>query len=150
MNTLKRFLALAMVAAATVATVNTSFAQPGGGGGQQGGQGGPQQREQLTAKQRTEMLDKEVTLTKEQSSEIKAIYQKYADASEKERAEMRNSGQRPNRELMQAKMKESNDKMNLEIKGKLTEAQAVKFDTYLEKQAEKQAAEQANREQRQR
>ncbi len=135
----KRFFAAAAVALFTMVSICGAVAQPGGG---QGGPGGGQ-REQLSpekqAEQRTETLTKELDLTDEQAAEVKAIYLEYATAAEKERAEMRTSGQRPNREEMMAKQKQTNDKMTIKIKESLTEPQSVKFDTYLEKQAEEQA-----------
>jgi protein CpxP len=93
------------------------MAQGGGGGG----------RGMMTSDQRVDALDKAVTLTPDQKTKVKAIY----DADAKKMADLRAS-QDPD---MRNKMMAMRTDENTQIKALLTDDQKTKFDAMVAAQA---------------
>jgi hypothetical protein len=91
-------------------------------GGNGGGGGG---RMMMSSDQRVAALDKAVTLTDDQKTKIKAIY----DADMKKMMDLRNSGGDP--QDMRPKMMAIRTDENAQIKALLTDDQKPKFDAYL-------------------
>jgi Spy/CpxP family protein refolding chaperone len=91
-------------------------------GGNGGGGGG---RMMMTSDQRVAALDKAVTLTDDQKTKIKAIY----DADMQKMMALRNSGGDP--QDMRTKMMAIRTDENTQIKALLTDDQKPKFDAYL-------------------
>jgi protein CpxP len=87
----------------------------------QGGGGGGMMR--MTSDQRVAALDKAVTLTDDQKTKVKAIY----DADMKKMADLR-AAQDPD---MRTKMMAMRTDENTQIKALLTDDQKPKFDAYL-------------------
>jgi len=92
---------------------------------QGGGNGGGGGRMMMSSDQRVAALDKAVTLTDDQKTKIKAIY----DADMKKMMDLRNSGGDP--QDMRTKMMAIRTDENTQIKALLTDDQKPKFDAYL-------------------
>jgi Spy/CpxP family protein refolding chaperone len=97
------------------------MAQGGGGGGRGG-------MMRMTSDQRVDALDKAVTLTADQKTKIKAIY----DADMKKMMDLRNSGGDP--QDMRPKMMAIRTDENNQIKALLTDEQKPKFDAFVASQ----------------
>jgi Spy/CpxP family protein refolding chaperone len=89
------------------------MAQGGGGGGR------------MNSETRVANIDKAVTLTDDQKTKIKAIY----DADMQKMMDLRNSGE--DRETLMPKMQAMRADENKQIKALLTDDQKPKFDAYL-------------------
>jgi protein CpxP len=115
MQMIRKFAARAGVVALCSAALCTvpMMAQGGGGGGMM----------RMTSDQRVANLDKAVTLTDDQKTKIKAIY----DADMKKMQDLR-AAQDPD---MRTKMMAMRDDENTQIKALLTDDQKPKYDAYL-------------------
>ena len=91
----------------------------------QGGNGGGGRGMMMSSDQRVANLDKAVTLTADQKTQIKAIY----DADMKKMMDLRNSGE--DRSTLMPKMMAIRTDENAQIKALLTDEQKPKFDVYL-------------------
>lgn len=111
--------------------VNQASAQYGGPGGPRG----PRMSPEEMAKARVERLTKDLQLTPEQAAQVETLYKEQAKAREKQREEMRNSGQRPDMEQMRASMEKERKAMDEKMSKILTPEQNEK---YLKMQAERQ------------
>ena len=100
-----------------------------------GGPRGPRMNSEEMVKARVERLTKDLQLTQEQAVQIEALYKEQAKAREKQREEMRNSGQRPDMEQMRAQMEKERKAMDEKMAKILTPEQNEK---YLKMQAERQ------------
>jgi len=89
----------------------------------QGGGGGGMMR--MTSDQRVAALDKAVTLTDDQKTKVKAIY----DAGMKKRQDLMASGE--DRSTLMPKMMALRTDENTQVKALLTDDQKPKFDAYL-------------------
>ncbi len=112
-------LALAAMLMCTMA----AFAQGGQGGGQGGG------RPMMSPDDRVAQLDKELTLTADQKTKLKALFEDLQKDQEKMRGEMANMSQEDRRAKMTEMRKAQDDK----IKKILTEEQGKKYDEWQEK-----------------
>jgi protein CpxP len=116
MQMIRKFAARVGVVALCTAALSTAplMAQGGGGGGMR-----------MTSDQRVANLDKAVSLTDDQKTKIKAIY----DADQKKMMDMRNSGE--DMQTLMPKMRAMREDENTQIKALLTDDQKPKFDAYL-------------------
>jgi protein CpxP len=114
MKTIRKYVATAGVVAMCSAALCTvpMMAQGGGGGGMR-----------MTSDQRVAAIDKAVTLTDDQKTKIKAIY----EADMKKMQDLR-AAQDPD---MRTKMMAMRTDENAQIKALLTDDQKPKFDAYL-------------------
>ncbi len=116
MQMIRKFAARAGVVAlcsAALCTVPMMAQQGGGGGGMM----------RMTSDQRVAAVDKAVTLTDDQKTKIKAIY----DADMKKMQDLR-AAQDPD---MRTKMMAMREDENTQIKALLTDDQKPKYDAYL-------------------
>jgi len=119
MQMIRRFAArMGVVALCSAALCSVPMMAQGGGMGGGGGM-------RMTSDQRVANLDKAVTLTDDQKTKIKAIY----DADMQKRMDMRNSGD--DRDTMMAKMQAMRTDENKQIRALLTDDQKPKYDAYL-------------------
>jgi len=110
----RRFVAaFGAVAVCGAALCTVPMMAPGGGGGGMRG---------MTSDQRVERLDAAVTLTADQKTKVKAIY----DADQKKMEDMRNSG--GDMQSMMPKIQEMRADENKQIRALLTPEQQTKFD----------------------
>ena len=111
----RRFAAVAGAMALLGASLYTvpMMAQGGGGG------------MRMSPDDRVASLDKAVTLTDEQKTKIKAIY----EADMKKMMDLRNSGE--DRSTMMPKMMQMRQDENTQIKALLTDDQKPKYDAYV-------------------
>jgi periplasmic protein CpxP/Spy len=116
MQMIRRFAArMGVVALCSAALCSVPMmAQGGGGGGMR-----------MTSDQRVANIDKAVTLTDDQKTKIKAIY----DADMQKMMDLRNSGE--DRETLMPKIQAMRADENKQIKALLTDDQKPKFDAYL-------------------
>ncbi len=117
MQMIRKFAARMGVVALCSATLCSvpMMAQGGGGGG----------RGRMSSEDRVASIDKAVTLTEDQKTKIKAIY----DADMQKMMDLRNSGE--DRETMMPKMMAMRTDENKQIKDLMTDDQKPKFDAYL-------------------
>lgn len=87
-----------IIMAVMVFAADRASAQYGGERMGPGGPRGPRMNSEEMVKARVERLTKDLQLTQEQAVQIEALYKEQAKAREKQREEMRNSGQRPDME----------------------------------------------------
>jgi periplasmic protein CpxP/Spy len=115
MQMIRRFAArMGVVAVCGVALCSVPMMAQGGGGGNR-----------FSPEQRVANIDKAVTLTDDQKTKIKAIY----DADAQKITDLRNSGE--DRETLMPKMQAIRADENKQIKALLTDDQKPKFDAYL-------------------
>ena len=112
MKMTRRFVAaFGAVAVCGAALCTVPMMAQGGGGGMR-----------MTSDQRVERLDQAVTLTADQKTKVKAIY----DADQKKMEDLRNSG--GDMQTMMPKMQEMRADENKQIRALLTPEQQTKFD----------------------
>jgi protein CpxP len=123
MQMIRRFAArMGVVALCSAALCSLPMMAQGGGGMGQGGGGGMRG---MNSEQRVANIDKAVTLTDDQKTKIKAIY----DADMQKMMDLRNSGE--DRETMMPKMRAMRDDENKQIEALLTDEQKPKYAAYL-------------------
>jgi protein CpxP len=116
MQIIRKYAARAgVVALCSAALCSVPMMAQGGGGGMM----------RMTSDQRVAALDKAVTLTDDQKTKIKAIY----DADMKKRQDLMASGE--DRSTLMPKMTALRTDENTQIKALLTDDQKPKFDAYL-------------------
>lgn len=114
MMMIRKYVARAGVVALCTAALGTVPMMGQGGGGMR-----------MTPDQRVANIDKAVTLTDDQKTKIKAIY----EADQKKMQDMMASGE--DRSTMMPKMMAMRTDENTQIKALLTDEQKPKFDAYL-------------------
>jgi protein CpxP len=116
MQIIRRFAArMGVVALCSAALCSVPMMAQGGGGGGRG----------MNSEARVAAIDKAVTLTDDQKTKIKAIY----DADMQKMMDLRNSGD--DRETIMPKIQAMRADENKQIKALLTDDQKPKFDAYL-------------------
>jgi Spy/CpxP family protein refolding chaperone len=120
MTKIRRFAARAgALAVCSAALCSVPMMAQGGYGGGGGGRG------MMSSDDRVAALDKAVTLTDDQKTKIKAIY----EAGTKKMMDLRNSGE--DRSTMMPKMQAIRTDENAQVKALLTDDQKPKYDAYL-------------------
>ena len=112
-----------IIMAVMLFAVNQASAQYSGPGGPRG----PRMSPEEMVKMRVDRMTKDLQLTPEQAAQVEALYKEQAKAREKQREEMRNSGQRPDMEQMRAQMEKENKAMNEKMAKILTPEQNEKY-----------------------
>lgn len=105
---------LGVVALCSAALCSTPMLAQGGGGGMR-----------MSPDDRVAAIDKAVTLTDDQKTKVKAIF----EADQKKMADLRNSGE--DFQTLRPKMMEIRNQENTQIKALLTDDQKTKYDAYL-------------------
>lgn len=134
---------LGVLIVALVFAAGTTFAQERGGGqrpsrteqGRPGGQGRPQMNPEEMLKRQTARLVEELKLNKDQEAKVLAINKKYMEKNPVDWSKMRDASDDERAKMREEMMKVQNEK-NKEIKTILTPEQVKLFDENLKKREE--------------
>lgn len=134
---------LGVLIVALVFAAGTTFAQERGGGqrpsrteqGRPGGQGRPQMNPEEMLKRQTARLVEELKLNKDQEAKVLAINKKYMEKNPVDWSKMRDASDDERAKMREEMMKVQNEK-NKEIKTVLTPEQVKLFDENLKKREE--------------